>query len=220
MTPAALDSFRRWRPLLDGLAAGVHPLRWSAAGIGAGAAATLTANPRARRLLSLRLDWMGGNAPGNPDAWPDWAAWEDADPAALLPGAELERCGLRFGASLFRRRVAMLVMRKDVAAFKAAAGTDAYFFALRQALLAKKSAGASLERVGEGELPGIAVRAAGLGLAAWLGFLPAGLAFRVALKLPPSIDAAGTEVAAWPEAERAGWREALAEIVSLTVGRA
>ncbi|MDR1613535.1 MAG: Yop proteins translocation protein K [Planctomycetota bacterium] len=220
MTAAALDSFRRWRPLLDGLAAGVHPLRWRAAGIGAGAAAKLTANPRARRLLSLRLDWLGGNAPESPGAWPDWVAWEDADAAALLPGAELERCGLRFGASLFRRRVALLVMGKDVAAFKAAAGADAYFFALRQALLAKKTAGASLERVGEGELPGSVVRAAGLGLAAWLGFLPDALAFRAALKLPPPIDAARTEVAAWPREERERWRAALAEIFSLTVPRA
>ncbi|MDR0361997.1 MAG: hypothetical protein LBJ46_04850 [Planctomycetota bacterium] len=216
---AGLDSFRRWRPILDGLAAELHPLRWSAVGINAEAAARLTANPHTRRLLSLRLDWIGENAPENPEPWPDWTAWDGADPAVLLPGPELERCGLRFGASLFRRRVAMLVLGKDVAAFKAAAGADAYFFAIRQAMLAKKTVCLSLEGMGEGELPGDAVRAAGLGLAAWIGFLPDDLAFRVALKLPPLVDAAGREVAAWPERERERWRAALAEIISLSVGR-
>lgn len=221
MTAATLASFRRWRPLLDGLAAEIHPLRWAAIGVDTAAVGKLVANRSGLRLLSLRLDWLSGafsGERGRNGSWPDWTAWEGVDAAALLSGAELERCGTRLGASLFRREAAKLVLGRDVTAFKADVGADTYFFALRQATLIRNIAGLSRERVGTGGLSDMIRRAAGLGLAAWLDFLPKDLAFRVALKLPPAIDEARHEIDSWPENEREDWRTATASVFSLTFG--
>ncbi|MCC8189015.1 MAG: Yop proteins translocation protein K [Planctomycetes bacterium] len=222
MTDPALASFRRWRALLDRLAADIHPGRIRNAGLSAGAAAALLADPRARRTLSVHLAWLGGPAATAGDdgaAWRDWTAWESADGAALAPGAELERCGSRLGAALFRDAVVKLVFGRDIAALKAGIGEDAYLFALRQGLLVRPAAALVPPPQG-GSLADLIPATGRLGLAAWLRSLPADLAARVVLKLPPPLDAALAETAGWDGDSLHRWQQAMRRVFDLTFGAA
>lgn len=217
MTATAVESFKCWRPLLRDLAKGIHPERWAMAGVRPEAAKRLIADPRSRLVLSRRLDWVTGKPDDSPGTWPDWSAWPAADAAARGAGDDLWKCGLRLGAALFRNDVARLVMGKDVASFKAGAGEDCYFFALRRAGLLRELESVPLAAAKAETLVESIRRAACLGLGCWLAELPPGLPERVILKLPTAVDAAPPEVATWGADSRGKWVAALKSVFAATL---
>jgi hypothetical protein len=128
----------------------------------------------------------------------------------------LWKAGLRLGAARFRLEISRLAWRKDVRAFKTAAGEDAYRFALRQAAMVWRGAvltdESDLDRLPLGERT---VRTAGLGLGCWLSGLPTGLAARARLKLPPEAGADLDLASSWDGDRRSNWLSVLKRIVAL-----
>ena len=215
MIAPALAEFRRWRPLLDGLAGEVHPERWLRAGGGQEAMRKLTANSRSRRSLSLRLDWLGGKPVADGAAFREWQEWKDADPLALAPGNVLWEAGLRLGAGLFRDVATRLVLGRDVSELKAGIGVDAYQFALRQAGLIRELGRLSPDCVVAETLSASIRQAAVFALSTWLWAMPASLAERVVLKLPLEIDTVWRGNPVLPAGQCDDWRKALIRILSL-----
>ena len=214
--PSLLADFIRARPLRFGLAADIHPSRWEVLGIPAAGAERLAGCPRACATLSKRLDWL---LPEAPDEITGWEGALAAKPGvwALLPGVSLWRAGKRLGAGRYRPEIARLIRRAEVAAFKAAAGDDAYSFALKQApVLWRVAPLAGAAEIAGGEtLAGRVLATAGLGLGCWLAALPAELAARARMKFPPTRDSDFIAAAAWPEERRAVWLAALARVLAL-----
>lgn len=211
--PPSVAAYRRWSPLWLDLAADIHPGRWAGLGVSAEAAARLAACPRSRRRLSRGIGWLEASA-GD-----DWRPW-DAAPGevwnwALLPGADLWRIGLRLGAGRYRAEASRLVLRAEVAAFTEAVGADAYRFALRQAALVWRDESLDDAGAAAGTLAERALAAAGLGLGCWLAELPAGLAARVRLKLPPGCDRPLAAAAAWDPERRGAWLAVLRRLFAL-----
>ncbi len=205
---ATLSAWKRWRPLHDGLARDIHPDRWAALGVPAGAAEKLTACARSARTISLDPGFL---VPGADCGWNAWEAENGTVGAdwALLPGAVLWRTALRFGAGRHHAEIARLVWRRDVDALKSVIGDDAHRFALRQAPALRRRFPPS-EAVAEGGLAEAVVGTARLGLGCCLAGLPPGMAGRVLAKLPPRCDGMIGEAQSWPEDRRGRWAANLA----------
>lgn len=214
-----LTLFRRAAPLLVDIVRDMHPDRWQALGISAHAGEKLAACARSRHRLSINVSRLIPEA-GDFDSWTIWAKDIDAAPGSwsLLPGTELWRRGLCFGAGCFRPEVAGLVFRADVAAFRNAVGNEVHAFALRQAPLLWRDAAHSLPGLPERNafpLSDRVRRTAGLALGCWLAGLPSELSARIRLKLPPACDADLAVPLSWPESQRGGWMRMLERVFSL-----
>lgn len=178
---------RAWVAFYYALAEEIHPERWRGAGLGQEAATRLLAGERSRRTLSVNPECL---APAWNFSWNPWDRVEGVLPDwAFRSGEILWKTGVYFAMGCFRSEIAKLVHRQDVFALRRDFGDDAYFFAMRQAVL-----------LWAGDWPDAAADAASLplveklrlaavrGLACWLGSLPVGVASRVRLKLNPELD--------------------------------
>ncbi len=208
-----MDAFLCWRSISHELAAEVHVERWRVFGIESDAVNRLVACLRSRQMLSTQLEWI---LPGGVAAWDDGIEITPVTKPALLPGAALWQAGLRFGAAANQAAIRMLVWRGDVEAFKAAAGSDAYAFALRKAGLICRDGDLTDDDPNRDEpLARRVSRSAGLALGCWLASLPVHLAARMRLKLPPECDPELASAAAWEPQRRKEWLTTLIKIFSL-----
>lgn len=177
----------RWVRFFHDGAADFHPERWRSAGLAPETAGRLLACDRSRGTLSRHPESL---APGWDFGWNPWEppAGDCAD-WALWPGGKIRRAGVFFAMGCLRGEIARLIRRDDVRGLKEAFGDDAYSFAMRRSVLVWPADWPEAT-ADAGDLPLVEKTrlAAGRGIACWLESLPAGLASRVRLKLPPALD--------------------------------